>query len=243
MKQKTKASLPAYLKIAAILREQIFSGSIIPGDILPSENLLCEQYKVSRDTIRKGLAQLENENLIYSRPKVGYFVSSPKHSEYLLEFPEDSEGTTSKFRDVHAIIPDERLCMALQIEPGHKVIEMSQVIYSDSGSPIAWDIKFVPFNRAYPSVETEMQYAVFPGPVALKVAPYDSYTEIDISAAIADQQISEILECREGDPLLLIQRTYIKRDGQRLSFGQRYLRQDFGRLTGISDFKSYKNFR
>ena len=29
MKQKTKASLPAYLKIAAILREQIFSGSII----------------------------------------------------------------------------------------------------------------------------------------------------------------------------------------------------------------------
>ena len=219
MKQKTKASLPAYLKIAAILREQIFSGSIVPGDILPSENLLCEQYKVSRDTIRKGLAQLENENLI------------------------DSEGTTSKFRDVHAIIPDERLCMALQIEPGHKVIEMSQVIYSDSGSPIAWDIKFVPFNRAYPSVETEMQYAVFPGPVALKVAPYDYYTEIDISAAIADQQISEILECREGDPLLLIQRTYIKRDGQRLSFGQRYLRQDFGRLTGISDFKSYKNFR
>ena len=62
MKQKTKASLPAYLKIAAILREQIFSGSIVPGDILPSENLLCEQYKVSRDTIRKGPSPIISVN-------------------------------------------------------------------------------------------------------------------------------------------------------------------------------------
>ena len=243
MKQKKNASMPAYMKIAAILREQIFDGTLVPGDILPSESFLCEQHQVSRDTIRKSLGQLEHENLIYSRPKVGYFVSNPRHSEYLLDFPEDTEGYTSKFKDVHAIYPDEKLKDALQIDGTHKVIEMSQIIYGGE-TPVAWDVKYIPYSRAYPSVETEMNYAVFPGPVSMKVATYDYYRELAISAVTADEKIAGLLLCQTGDPVLLVQRVYIKRDGQRLSYALRYLAQSdqYGSLTGVSDFRSRKYF-
>lgn len=65
MADRQKKAVPAYMKIAGILRRQIIHGELNPGDILPSENSLCETYGVSRDTARKGLLKLENDGLIF----------------------------------------------------------------------------------------------------------------------------------------------------------------------------------
>ena len=43
------------------LKEQILSGTIKPGQKLPSENELTREYALSRHTVRKALALLENE--------------------------------------------------------------------------------------------------------------------------------------------------------------------------------------
>ena len=85
-------------------------------------------------------------------------------------------------------------------------------------------------------MDMDSQYAAV-GPVALNVAPYDYYIELKVSAAIADAELADILLCKEGDPLLLVRRTYIKRDGTPLSYNYRYLRQDI-ELFGRSDFRT-----
>lgn len=59
---------PLYRKVAQSLREQITSGELRPGDKLPTERQLVEQFSVSRDTIRLATAQLLNEGLIYRVP-------------------------------------------------------------------------------------------------------------------------------------------------------------------------------
>ena len=43
----------AYAAIYSMLRGQIFSGELKPGDMLPSESQLCSQFSVSRETVRK----------------------------------------------------------------------------------------------------------------------------------------------------------------------------------------------
>lgn len=71
-----------YNQIAEDLKELIFSEKIQPGDKLPSENELSKQYEVSRQTVRKAIAQLENAGYVYAEHGKGTFCSElVRHSK------------------------------------------------------------------------------------------------------------------------------------------------------------------
>jgi DNA-binding GntR family transcriptional regulator len=61
-------------RIAADLRQQIESGDLQPGDVLPSDAALVEQYGVSRGTARQAFAALESAGLVETRHGKGRFV-------------------------------------------------------------------------------------------------------------------------------------------------------------------------
>ncbi|MGC4985131.1 GntR family transcriptional regulator [Streptomyces sp. DT193] len=60
--------------IADDLRRQITTGSIKPGERLPSESGLADQYKVSTATLRSALAILQGEGLVEKIHGKGNFV-------------------------------------------------------------------------------------------------------------------------------------------------------------------------
>lgn len=64
-----------YYTLMEALKEQILSGTIKPGQKLPSENELTREYALSRHTVRKALALLENEGYITARHGKGTFCS------------------------------------------------------------------------------------------------------------------------------------------------------------------------
>jgi DNA-binding FadR family transcriptional regulator len=53
--------------IATYLRRQIVRGELQPGEILPAESQLMEQFSVSRPTLREAFRILEAETLISVR--------------------------------------------------------------------------------------------------------------------------------------------------------------------------------
>jgi GntR family transcriptional regulator len=55
---------PLYEQVADSLRREIERGDLVPGAAIPSEAELQDRYRVSRDTVRKALAQLTNEGLV-----------------------------------------------------------------------------------------------------------------------------------------------------------------------------------
>lgn len=61
-------------EIAGELRAAISDGTYQPGDRLPGENPLMEQYGVARMTARRALAILRDEGLTSTRRGVGVFV-------------------------------------------------------------------------------------------------------------------------------------------------------------------------
>lgn len=55
---------PKYYRLMEQLKNDILFGTIQPGDKLPSENELSDQYGISRHTVRKALSMLTNEGYI-----------------------------------------------------------------------------------------------------------------------------------------------------------------------------------
>ena len=54
------------------------TGALAPGAKLPPERVLQEQFKVTRNTIRQALIQMETEGLAYRERRRGWFISPPR---------------------------------------------------------------------------------------------------------------------------------------------------------------------
>lgn len=63
--------------VAAQLTQLIASGEYVPGDRLPSERELSDQFGVGHSTLREALRSLEADGLVRSDHGVGIFVISP----------------------------------------------------------------------------------------------------------------------------------------------------------------------
>lgn len=71
----------SYIRITAKLRQRVARGTYPPGARIPSEAALCEEFAVTRGTVRRALATLHEEGLISVRVGVGRFVRLPGENE------------------------------------------------------------------------------------------------------------------------------------------------------------------
>lgn len=74
-KLKVAVAAPLRQQVVDMLRAEIVSGAMAPGQRLV-ERELCEQTQVSRTSVREALRQLESEGFVESRPNKGIFVAS-----------------------------------------------------------------------------------------------------------------------------------------------------------------------
>jgi hypothetical protein len=70
-----QSMLPAYLQLAILLRGLIIARQLPTGTVLPSEPELQQRYKISRDTVRKGMQLLREIGLAEMQRGIGHFVS------------------------------------------------------------------------------------------------------------------------------------------------------------------------
>src|SRR6202000_2535352 len=70
----TAAGVPLHRQLFLVLHDEIDRGVIAPGEALPTEQALCDQFGVSRITVRRALADLAERGYIERRQGVGSFV-------------------------------------------------------------------------------------------------------------------------------------------------------------------------
>ena len=68
---------PLHEQLAAILREAISAGEYDETGMLPSESQLQQEHGVSRGTVRRALAALTDEGLVFTIAARGTFVRRP----------------------------------------------------------------------------------------------------------------------------------------------------------------------
>ena len=94
IKLSNMSSVPIYQQVATQFKSNILDGSLKYNDQLPSIRSLAKELEVGIITIKKSYEVLLQEELIYSKGAVGYFVNDIdlatvleiKKEEYLDEF-------------------------------------------------------------------------------------------------------------------------------------------------------------
>ena len=75
-----KSQSPLYQQLMTRLKNDIVAGVYPAGGRIPSEQVLCDTYGVSRVTVRKAMLDLVQEGLLVRRQGKGTFVAEEKHS-------------------------------------------------------------------------------------------------------------------------------------------------------------------
>ncbi|MER7212412.1 GntR family transcriptional regulator [Streptosporangium sp. NPDC000239] len=65
---------PVYRQLAEILRQRIASGDLAPGEALPSETQLMQEFGIARITVREAMKALRAEGLVITARRRGSYV-------------------------------------------------------------------------------------------------------------------------------------------------------------------------
>lgn len=231
--------VPLYVRIRESLREMITSGELERGQKLPSEDILAEQYGVSRMTVRHGISELIEDGLLYRRHGVGTFVTLPHvdrdHSR-LTNFFENSID-----KGIHAdvsilgieIIPGtSKQTGALSISEGDLIIHIKTLRYVDE-IPVTLHDAYIP-QKLFPGLLTDetptldIQHLW----TAYENHGYRVRSAVQkLEARLAGPELAELMNIEVGDPILYKERTVFAEDGTPVEFTYCYNRGDLYSLT------------
>ena len=126
-----------YHKIAEFIMEKIKTEEWKKGQLIPSEKEFCEQFQVSRPTVRAAIAYLANQGYLVTVKGKGTFVSKPKIVEDTTVFLESfSKEMATKGISVQTevleqrmIAADEEVASKLKVPCGDEVIKIVRLRY------------------------------------------------------------------------------------------------------------------
>jgi GntR family transcriptional regulator len=144
--------LPKYLQVADHIRGQIVRGELLPGQEVPSEREIAEEWRVSRPTATRALAVLRAEGLVEARQGSGTFVrTQPRLNRRALDRYVRSrqtgrvytQGERSEITDSGWSPAPDEVAAALGIEKGQRAVRRRRVIYDTSG-PVEVSVSWFP---------------------------------------------------------------------------------------------------
>ncbi|MEZ4768089.1 MAG: GntR family transcriptional regulator [Caldilineales bacterium] len=232
------SGLPFYVQIAEQLRGRIAVGALRPGDALPTEFDLKDQYGVSRATVRQALDTLERDGLIYREQGRGTFVAHPAVEQALtrvISFTEDmrSRGFAPGTRVLSAeLLPaNDAMADKLAVAPGDEVARIERLRLAD-GEPMSLETTHL-VHRDCPGI-LDHDYANQPlrelleRDYGLRIV---SATQA-IQAVNASRGLAEVLGVKRGAALLFIERVSYSQYGAPVELlhiwhrGDRYVLQN-----------------
>ncbi|PHV08576.1 GntR family transcriptional regulator [Janthinobacterium sp. BJB412] len=225
---RASSSQPLYQQLQRALREAIEQRLLKPEDALPPERKLASELAVSRLTVRKALDGLVAEGLLQRRPGSGNFVNRTrveKNFAKLSSFSEDMRARGRVPRSVWlersegTVTAEEAL--RLRLGPGEAVYRFHRVRYADE-QPMCVEYATV-VASCLPSLEA-VDKSMYE---ALQKAGHRPVRALQrLSALLLDAEQAHLLQARERDAGLAIERLGLLRDGRAVEFCRSYFRGD-----------------
>jgi len=216
------------------LREKIISGEWVRGGQIPTEVDLAKTMGVSLITVRQALSQLVQEGYIRRLRGKGSFVSQTvPQRQYLNLHVEVDElinvqrETKFKLHRVEQIEASRILKQKFGLNE-NETIEKVIRVRMQNDHPLGYIESYLPHHFTH-----KIPKNMFPKlPLAHLLESYASIviTEVKhtVGAVLADSEASSHLEISIGDPLLLIERDYIRKN-QVVAVSTGYYRSDLYR--------------
>jgi len=222
-----RGSLPLYQQLQRSIRQAIEARVVGADDALPPERDLATDFAVSRITVRKAIDGLVDEGLLVRRQGSGTFVRArvEKNFSQLTSFSEDMRARGRNPRSVWlrksagTVTPEEAL--TLRASPGTPVYRFHRIRFADD-APMALEYATI-LASCLPSpgsVDSSL-YA------ALERASNRPVRALQrLRAVLFSAEQAELLQAKEKDAGLLVERLGFLKDGRAAEFTQSFYRGD-----------------
>lgn len=224
-----KSQSPLYQQLMSRLKNDIMAGVYPPGARIPSEQLLCDLYGVSRVTVRKAMLDLVQEGLLVRRQGKGTFVAQERIQRDLQQITSFSDACRQNGHTAGARLVSAEIAAAaaedaekLGLKPGSCVVEIVRLRLCD-GEPVMLEINRFPERFAFLMEETGegslyeclMRHGCMP-----------SSAVHDIALGHATPMVARHLGCQPGDALLLLDEMVLDQHGEPLHLSRQWIRGD-----------------
>ena len=221
------SALPLYQQLQRALRQAIESRILSPDDALPPERDLASEFSVSRITVRKAIDGLVSEGMLVRRQGSGTFVCSrvEKNFSKLTSFSEDMRARGRNPRSVWlrrsagTVTPEESL--TLRSSPGTPVYRFHRIRFADD-APMAIEYATV-LASCLPSLDA-VESSLYEALERSGNRPVRALQRLRAVLFTAEQ--AELLQAKERDAGLLVERLGFLKDGSAAEFTQSYYRGD-----------------
>ena len=205
-------SVPKYRQLLQILRNQILSGQLQPGQQLPTEEELSLTYGLSRGTVRKAVAQLEAERLVRIEHGIGSFVRDVHPNAIPFRFSDErlSQGdhistTTYQVLAQEVIPAPVGVSDRLRISPNTLIIHVARLQLVD-GRPVAFSNRYLPESLCPSLVDADLSSGTIHDFLVSRSELPLLRAEIEIEAHILSADEAALLQVSPGGKSIVIER-------------------------------------
>ncbi len=210
MTAKGFSALPLHERIRQDIETRIISGTLRPGDRIPSELELMARYGCARMTVNKALSALATRGLLERRKRAGTFVARPRTVAMVLDVPDLGSAVTARgqvyaFRLLDRQISDTARDRQAAADLGDvgRVMRLTGLHLADG---VAFALEERLINLALvPAIEPVDFSTEPPGTWLLRHIPWTE-AENRIGALAASRAQAKVLGISPGDACLAIER-------------------------------------
>ena len=230
---------PRFLQIKTALLNAIEDGQMRPGDKVPSENQLSDQYGVSRMTARRALTELVDDGVLIRSQGLGTYVSDLRPTSSMLairSIQDEIEQRGHHYRNQIITLEERIATEQVAIWLGTKSTQpvyFSQIVHFENDLAVQCENRWVNQLLAPNYLQQDFHHTTA-NEYLSQVAPLTEADHI-VEAVIAPKTICELLAIDVSQPCLKVtRRTYAAKGivsyAQLIHPGDRY------RLGGHLDF-------
>ena len=227
----TTTQMPAYEQVKAFVKQQIGSGAWRPGDPVPSEAALQQQFGLSRMTVNRAIKELAVEGLVTRVQGSGTVVAQLHRISTTLALRDIHEEITERGHHhatqvlaVESARADAALAQVFKVRSGARLFH-SVLLHLADGVAIQLEDRYVN-PAAAPGYLGVNFNATTPTSYLLEHAPL-TQASYSIEAALAGAAEAKALAIKRGDPCLVMTRRTVSGP----NVGQIAPLVDAGRIT------------
>lgn len=225
--------IPKHEQLRAILLHRC-TKELQPGDLMPSERRLMEDYGVSRITVREAIGQLVNDgHLVRVRGKGTFVASRTVQSRlHLASFSEEmrAQGLTPTTVVLFARLekPSVATSRALVLSEGEQAYHVKRLRLAD-GEPVSVDDGWYHVRRLPGLIDLDLSKSVYEA-VQTHYGLTIDRAEQTVKATAADNDTATLLGTKRGAPVLYFDRVSFS-EGEPLEHTESWYRCDRYQLS------------
>lgn len=223
--------VPQYYRLENHLRDRIKRGGLKPGDAIPAESQLVQQFKVSRTTVRQALGRLVYEGVIERHRGRGSFVAEPRlqHTKQFLSFEEEMRArgakTSIKLLEMRTEPARGTVAKSLRLPKGAPVVVLERQRLVD-GQVVGYEVRYLPKRIGDALTPDEIHNQPLVPSVRRILRKARTRLSLVVSAASAGPREARCLDTKRGAPLLVRENTWCFEPEGPVQYGLTYFRGD-----------------